>query len=132
MVIYDLENKWTSLPKTTGYWLGFHENQPIAHMASYATESYGKPFIFVYQAEVDEGYSLAGFQKLILSDMDKWVRELNGLIPEGRRKIEKAELSTWRDAATFAKYLEATGREAVKVRSVIEFTVGSTVPALLV
>lgn len=125
-VVYDTTNRWTQLPKTTGYWLAFCGNQPIAHMSSWIIESYGKPFVFIYQADVDKGHSLGGVQKAIFAQMDEWVAELNTFIPEGRPKILKGELSTWRDADSMAKYFTATGRQAVKARSVIEFSVGSS------
>ena len=131
-VVYDTVTKWTSMPLTTGYWLAFHETKPVAHMTSWIIESYGKPFVFIYQANVDEGYSLGGVQRAIFSDMDRWVTQLNLLIPDGRPKITKGELSTWRDSDSMAKYFTATGREAVKARSVIEFSVGSTAPKLII
>ena len=123
-VVYDAVTKWTSMPLTTGYWMAFCEAKPIAHMASWIIESYGKPFVFIYQAEVDKGYNLGGIQADIFADMDRWVQTLNALIPDGRAKILKGELSTWRDAPSMVKYFTATGREAVKDRAVIEFSVG--------
>jgi len=125
-VVYDTAVRWMQLPKTTGYWLAFCGNKPIAHMSSWIIESYGKPFVFIYQADVDKGCSLGGVQKAIFAQMDEWITELNTFIPEGRPKITKGELSTWRDADSMAKYFVATGREAVKARSVIEFSVGSS------
>ena len=124
--VYDMTNKWTQLPKTTGYWLGIWEDMPVAHMLSYVLESYGKPFVFIYQAECDDGFSGGVFQNKVMQEMDQWVDELNSIIPAGRPLITRGEMSTWRNPEAFARYLSRTGRQAAKVRSVIEFGVGGS------
>ncbi len=131
-VIYDITQKWVSLPKTTGYWLAFADSQVVGHMASWILENYGRPFVFIYQAEMDKGYDGVLIQNDIMKEVDKWVAELNAIIPPDRPKITKGEMSTWRNPAAFARYLDSTGHSAAKVRSVIEFQLSSPVPSLLV
>lgn len=131
-VVYDVTTKWTSLPMTTGYWLALVGETPIAHMASWITESYGRPFLFIYQAECDEGHSLGVVQKVIFDEIDAWLGNLNALIPEGRPKIDRIEMATWRNADVWSRYFQSIGRTALKVRSVIEISLGSDVPKLVI
>ena len=131
-VLYDLSNKWVSLPKTTGFWLGLAENKVVAHCASWILESYGKPFVFIYQTECDDGYSLGGIQGPGMAEMAQWINELNAIIPEGRPKIDRAEMATWRKAEVWARYFASVGLTAAKVRSVIEIPLGSAAAGAVV
>jgi hypothetical protein len=131
-VLYDLTNKWVSLPKTTGFWLGLYKDKVVAHCASWILESYGKPFVFIYQTECDDDYSLGGIQDPGMAEMAAWVNELNAIIPEGRPKIDRAEMATWRKAEVWARYFKSVGLRAVKVRSVIEIPLGSAASERLV
>lgn len=131
-VLYDLTNKWVSLPKTTGFWLGLCDDKVVAHCASWILDSYGKPFVFIYQTECDEGYSLGGIQGPGMAEMAQWVNELNAVIPEGRPKIERAEMATWRKAEAWARYFKSVGLMAAKVRSVIEIPLGSAAAEAMV
>ena len=122
LVVDDIRQRFLTQPKLTSFWLALDkDSRPIAHMVAWIGLNYGKPHVFVYQAEADDKVKITEIVKLVIEGMDEWAKELNNTIPEGQARIDRVEMATWRDAEVWERYLKMLGRTSVKVRSVIQF-----------
>src|SRR5208282_945501 len=96
LVIDDLKKRWLETPFLTGYFLVFDNGGlPFAHMTSWIAESYGRPYVFIYQAYCNKFSQLGPSAEAVLKQVDVWAKQLNSAIrPENW--IRKFEMSTWR------------------------------------
>lgn len=113
--------RWINSPDASGYWLALQDGVPIAHVCSWLAIDWGIPYIFVYQAEVDQGIDKPAVASSFLDQLDEWVAALNNHLGQQNppSRITYTEFSTWRDTEAWVAYFERRRKSAVQVRSVI-------------
>ena len=115
----ELRQRWINTPQLCGYWLVNEGEKAVAHFYGYISNYYDQPFIYIHQAECDEGHILGPASKSVMDSVELWAAISNSKLAEAN-KITSFELCTWRNASAWERYLGSLGYTSIQTRSVLK------------
>jgi hypothetical protein len=119
----DLCNRWA----TTGGMLAIailnEHDQMVGHVLGWVNVDYGQPYLFNFQAEMDDGFDMRPLLDQVLVEHLDYVKWANEMYEKGGQpvRITQVVTQTMRNADALVRYLKLGGAMAVAERTVIRW-----------
>lgn len=117
----DLRNRWAS-PNGSLFLAGLDANSKmVAHALGWINIDYGQPYLFIFQAEVDDKYDFSPIVSRVFEECNEYIGWANAMYERGKQnvRIDKVRMQTWRHADAFIRYLQGFGIKGIVERTVI-------------
>ena len=117
----DLRNRWATPNGSLFLAVMDGRGNMVGHVCGWINIDYGQPYLFNFQAEVDEGYEMAPAMDLLAKEHVEYVGWANAMYEKGGQpvRINKVRTQTMRNADALVRYLSMHGMNSVIERTTI-------------
>jgi len=121
----DLRNRWATPHGSLFIAVLDNYARMVGHILGWVNVDYGQPYLFNFQAEMDDGYSLLPIVDKVFAEHVEYIGWANAMYEKAGQKlrIDKVRTQTMRNADAIVRYLRMKGIEGVVERTVIGWKV---------
>jgi len=111
MFVTDLRQRFAATPQLSGYWLILNgkdalDQQTVGHICSWIDVRYGKPYVMIFQVEIDVRWEGRETLLMAVEETREWISDLNRqLAAKNERLIDSMELYTIKAGRAWKRWL---------------------------
>ena len=121
----DLKNRWVTPNGALMLAIFDGHGIMVGHILGWINVDYGQPYLFNFQADVDEGYDLRPIVNRVFEEHVEYIGHMNAMYEQMKQdvRINKVITQTMRNGPALVRYLEMKGITAILERAVISWKV---------